>query len=234
MRTLRLIGERLPASSVAVDELCLRLRQLLVASISPERRFAIELVAREALENAVEHGCHGDPAKRLSFEFWTEGDGLRLVVEDEGEGFDVESAFTRADCGELEPCGNGLALIKAYSDSFTYEAGGRRLVASFLIEEDRIMIDESAEAVWKPGRDLTAPFVSEAKADIKKRVESSQGEFVIDLEGVEMVDSKGLGLIIATLNTLSTAGRALMIRNPAEDIVQLLKLMRLDRHLRIE
>jgi anti-anti-sigma factor len=88
-------------------------------------------------------------------------------------------------------------------------------------------------ATYSPGRDIVSSMVDEAKGEIKRLVVSSSGDFTFDLTGVEMIDSKGLGLIIATYNTLANAGRKLRIVGAIPDIVELFRVMRLDRHFDI-
>jgi anti-anti-sigma factor len=84
--------------------------------------------------------------------------------------------------------------------------------------------------VYAPGRDIVVPAVEEMKIELKQLIGSSLGDLTIDFDGVEMIDSKGLGLLIAGFNTLQAAGRKLRIARAIPDIVELLRVMRLDRH----
>jgi anti-anti-sigma factor len=90
------------------------------------------------------------------------------------------------------------------------------------------------DAVYAPHRDLVVATVHEAKDRIKALVAESEGDFTIDFDGVEMIDSKGLGLLIATCNTLSAKERRLRIINACPDIVELFQTMRLDKHFSVE
>jgi len=89
-------------------------------------------------------------------------------------------------------------------------------------------------AVYAPRRDLVAAIAAEAKDELKALVAGSEGDFTIDLEGVEMVDSKGLGLLIAACNSLAAQGRRLRVAHASADLVELFATMRLDRHFSIE
>ena len=56
------------------------------------KEFEIELALREALANAIVHGCKADPAKKI--ECTVTGDknrGILIVVRDPGPGFDIAS-----------------------------------------------------------------------------------------------------------------------------------------------
>jgi anti-anti-sigma factor len=84
--------------------------------------------------------------------------------------------------------------------------------------------------VYSPGRDIVVSTVEEMKAEIKKLLVSSSGDLTIDFSGVEMIDSKGLGLLIAVFNSLEAGGRKLRITGASPDLVDLFRVMRLDRH----
>ncbi|HSE08495.1 MAG TPA: ATP-binding protein [Nocardioidaceae bacterium] len=59
---------------------------------APEQRHALVRIAREAVSNAVRHGG----ADRVSLRLVRDQDGSRLLVEDDGKGFDVVSVSRRA------------------------------------------------------------------------------------------------------------------------------------------
>jgi anti-anti-sigma factor len=88
--------------------------------------------------------------------------------------------------------------------------------------------------VFTPGRDIVVSTVDTMKLDMKERIASSEGDFTVDLTGVEMIDSKGLGLLIAAYNTLEKSGRKFRVTGAGADIVELFRVMRLDRRFSIE
>ncbi len=56
------------------------------------KEFEIEVALREALVNAVVHGCRKDPAQSVQLSVWCDrARGMLLVVRDPGPGFDVDS-----------------------------------------------------------------------------------------------------------------------------------------------
>lgn len=89
-------------------------------------------------------------------------------------------------------------------------------------------------AVYAPRRDLVAAMAAEAKGELRALVAGSEGDFTIDLGGVDMIDSKGLGLVIATCNSLAAQKRKLRVVNASPDIIELFRTMRLDRHFSVE
>ncbi len=90
-----------------------------------------------------------------------------------------------------------------------------------------------SEVIYKPARDIVTTAVDAIKVDLRKSIDTSEGILSIDLSGVDMIDSRGLGLLIATANSLASKQRKLRIVNASSDIVELMRMMRLDRHMEI-
>ncbi len=88
-------------------------------------------------------------------------------------------------------------------------------------------------AIVKPGMDLVASMVQEFKKEMKSILEDNPEQIVINLDGVEMIDSVGIGVLIATHNTLSKLGGKLTIINASANIYGLFKTMRLDKHFAV-
>ncbi|KPA10961.1 anti-sigma-factor antagonist [Candidatus Magnetomorum sp. HK-1] len=86
----------------------------------------------------------------------------------------------------------------------------------------------------KPGKDIVASMVSDLKKELQNMIiEDGVTDLEIDLTGVEMVDSVGLGAFIATHNTLTQKNGKLTVTNASEDIFSLFRTMRLDQHFEI-
>lgn len=85
----------------------------------------------------------------------------------------------------------------------------------------------------KPGSDIIASMAEDFKKRLMKMVKQGIKDLTIDLKGVEMVDSVGLGVLIATHNSLEDVGGKLMIKNVSKDIYKLIKTMRLDQHIEV-
>jgi anti-sigma B factor antagonist len=93
---------------------------------------------------------------------------------------------------------------------------------------------EGESVIVKPGRDVVASMVNEFRDELHSLVQETSGEITIDLDGVEMVDSVGIGVIIATHNSLNKADRKLKVVNVSKEIYSLFTTMRLDRHFMVE
>ncbi|MGM0653887.1 MAG: STAS domain-containing protein [Thermodesulfobacteriota bacterium] len=90
------------------------------------------------------------------------------------------------------------------------------------------------QTIVKPGEDVVASMADAFKEELLSAVNSSQGTLVIDLDGVSMVDSVGIGVIIAAYNSLSQSNRQLKVINVAQDIYGLFSTMRLNRRFTVE
>ncbi len=90
------------------------------------------------------------------------------------------------------------------------------------------------QTIVKPGEDVVASMAVAFKGELLSAVNSSQGTLVIDLDGVSMVDSVGIGVIIAAYNSLSQSNRQLKVINVAQDIYGLFSTMRLNRRFTVE
>ncbi len=96
------------------------------------------------------------------------------------------------------------------------------------------IVNEANQTIIKPGTDVVASMAEVFKGELLSAINASQGLVVIDLAGVEMVDSVGIGVIIAAHNTLSQAGRELKVINVTKDIFGLFSTMRLNRRFIVE
>jgi anti-sigma B factor antagonist len=87
--------------------------------------------------------------------------------------------------------------------------------------------------VVKPDRDIIASATGELRNHLNELVKNGTKELVIDLEHVEMIDSVGLGLFIATYNSLNKVGGQLIVVNASDDLFGLFKNMRLDQRMNV-
>lgn len=85
-----------------------------------------------------------------------------------------------------------------------------------------------------PAQDVVASNVDELRALLLGYLEKSEHDLVVDLDQVEMIDSSGLGVLIAAQNSLKEKGSQLKVVNVSVDIMGLFKIMRLDQHFKID
>ncbi len=123
-----------------VDEL-LRLDPLLTElltewGIPEDLQSGILVAITEAVSNAIIHGNRQDPSKRvhLLVERLSGAPWLRVIVEDEGEGFDP-NAIPDPTSEErlLVESGRGVFLMRAFADEVNYQKGGRCVELKFRV-----------------------------------------------------------------------------------------------------
>ncbi|MBZ5728837.1 MAG: ATP-binding protein [Acidobacteriia bacterium] len=85
--------------------------------------FAVELLLREALANAVKHGCRYDPAKHVRCLLRWRGRRLTIAVRDEGDGFDWRAAGNDTLDG-LRTSGLGIHIFRQYATRFRFNHSG--------------------------------------------------------------------------------------------------------------
>ncbi|MDY6905703.1 MAG: STAS domain-containing protein [Thermodesulfobacteriota bacterium] len=93
---------------------------------------------------------------------------------------------------------------------------------------------DDAGITVKPQTNLVASMADEFRAELQALVREKPGQIIIDMNGVEMVDSVGIGVMIAVHNSLSKSEGILKIINADKNIYNLFKTMRLDRHFAVE
>lgn len=93
--------------------------------------------------------------------------------------------------------------------------------------------EENEKVVITPLENIVAGIVSDFRAEMKKYVDDKK-VICIDLENVEMIDSMGLGALIATHNSMQKYDKKLELFNISKDLINLMKTMRLDQHFDIK
>ena len=113
----------IPADTAAVSSVCEGVMQVVRRmKLAAGKEFEVEIALREALANAIEHGCQRDPGK--SIQCCVAGDesgDLLVVVRDPGPGFDPARV---PDPGEgpnrLRDGGRGIHLINEFMDEVRF------------------------------------------------------------------------------------------------------------------
>lgn len=236
---------RFSASLDNLDRAVAVVTDFLAGELPGARLFEAKLLTREALLNAVIHGSGRDPAKVVEIEASLSGSRLTLAVADQGPGFDWRARLDARIPEEAES-GRGVAIMRLYADGVEFSDKGDRLTLVKDLDVPRAegkrpghghgeppmseIRREGGRAVIRPGRDIVASAVEGLKTEIKDFLAVETGPVAIDLTGVDMVDSVGIGLLIATHNTLAKSGRGLALVGVGQDLAGLFRTMRLDKH----
>lgn len=108
-----------------IDDVDDRLAAYLSSQEVPVEVFAVRILLRESLLNAVTHGSGKDPSKTVHMEVKIDSDGIELDVRDSGPGFPW--CDRRKDFDILGDGGRGLALMEIYSDEMIFNDKGNHL-----------------------------------------------------------------------------------------------------------
>jgi len=82
-----------------------------------EERDNTWLAFHEAVVNAIVHGNQNDPEKKVKVTMAINPESVRLSIEDQGSGFELEQVKNcTIDCNRLEVSGRGIFLMQHYMD----------------------------------------------------------------------------------------------------------------------
>jgi serine/threonine-protein kinase RsbW len=90
--------------------------------------FAVKLALEEAMINAIKHGNKLDPGKKVHIEAIVSDREVRIIIEDEGPGFDRQTVPDPTAEENLTKCsGRGLLLMETYMTAVEYSNKGRKV-----------------------------------------------------------------------------------------------------------
>lgn len=90
--------------------------------VSADNFKRVYLCISEAVINSIEHGNKNDKNKTVSVEVHCNDAELKVIVKDEGEGFDITSLFDPTVGNNIKrESGRGIHIIKAYCDRIEFK-----------------------------------------------------------------------------------------------------------------
>jgi len=94
----------------------------------------ILVATTEAVNNAMQHGNHFDPEKKVNIEFQMQDSTIKVKVKDQGNGFDYSNLPDPTDPDNIDkPHGRGIFLMKHLADKVVFEDSGRSVELFFKI-----------------------------------------------------------------------------------------------------
>ena len=89
-----------------------------------DARMDLGLAVREAMVNAVVHGNKYNADKKVQLSIQSSMDSLRVVILDQGAGFEVKSVPDPLDVHNLmKTSGRGLLMMQTYVDELSVKKG---------------------------------------------------------------------------------------------------------------
>jgi serine/threonine-protein kinase RsbW len=119
----------IPADVAALEKVGACVNEFLASRQWPvEEVMKVELAVREALANAIRHGCRNDASKLVDCRVTLNAGELLIVVRDPGQGFDVRAVANPLERANLfKPGGRGVFLINQLMDGVEFTEGGRQV-----------------------------------------------------------------------------------------------------------
>ena len=100
-------------------------------NIQDEKFYNIMIAVTEAVNNAINHGNKLNPEKVVCFDVEADSESIKIVVKDQGEGFNPKEV---ADCLEpenlLKSSGRGVFIINELMDFATFESNSEGTTVS--------------------------------------------------------------------------------------------------------
>jgi serine/threonine-protein kinase RsbW len=133
-KTKHQFSQEYPATLKNVEQACFAIEQILEKySLLEKDRFAVELLLREALNNAVLHGCDQNPFLSFSCRLAISGCKVIIEVSDSGPGFDWRRKL-KAQPTNLDKTGRGLSIYAIYASSIEFNASGNCVTLKYFFD----------------------------------------------------------------------------------------------------
>ena len=117
----------IPSRPAAIEPVCEQIRGLLATRHLQDMEFAVEILARECLNNAILHGNQGVANARVNFGMRIGKKLIRLRVTDQGPGFDWRSVVRHGLPAESAVDGRGLTLTSLYAWRIAFNGRGNQV-----------------------------------------------------------------------------------------------------------
>lgn len=116
----------IPSTRAATEAVCQELLEAVqMRGYDAQELFGVHLALEESFMNAIQHGNHADPVKRISVESLITPEKIDISITDEGTGFNPEGLPDPRQGNNLYKCsGRGVLLIRAYMDVVEYNERG--------------------------------------------------------------------------------------------------------------
>ena len=119
-RTLKI---NIKATLQNVDRFCEKAEKLLRKNNLDDYIFAVKMLLREVLTDAVIHGCKMNPDLEIKSCFKILEDCVMIVVEDSGDGFDWK-AQKKKEYNSSSDSGRGFLILDKYASEYEYNETG--------------------------------------------------------------------------------------------------------------
>lgn len=228
----------IPASYKDVDLFCKKVEEAIKKKSMDEELFGLQLMLREGLINAVKHGCSNDYSLKIDCSLKIYDNEYIIEIEDPGNGF--YGGVTMQKVCLKDTSGRGLSIIQKYSSSFFFNDKGNKLTIRKSLNNgelamgENIVVRDGSQGILKLESSLVASVVYDLRELVNNNIKDGLIELTIDLKGISVVDSMGIGFLVSAHNSLLKLDGRLEVINVIGEIMDLFKSMRLDQHFSLK
>lgn len=194
----------------------------------------------EAFTNVVKHGAGGGPAPDVEIEIEPQPDRLTIRLKDFGEPFDL-AAVPTPDLDRLPESGLGVHILKSWMDDVSYQKGDgapANPTANVLSMTKRLgdfsRTDDGDRTVLRIAGVLDAITAPNIRRTIDALVAEKRMSIAVDLSGLRMIDSSGVGVIVSLYKRCKAFGGDVSVAGLRDQPLSIFKLLRLDRVFPLE
>ncbi len=195
-----------------------------------------EGMIRELTANALEHGCKGLSEPRVEVETRCSRNYFKVIVEDNGKGFDVQQELARdaaSAAGLAHPRGRGLFTVKKLADQLEFNDKGNRVSAMLGKERFDVGVDEttalSAGGVGKIGvikveGSIDGHTFGKFASTIEDSISRDLVGLIVDLSDCRYMSSVGIGTLCEACATVEEVGGRLVVVGVQRRVCDVLEL----------
>lgn len=186
--------------------------------------------AGEAFTNVVLHGDNPAGAE-VEIEIELEVDRLTVRLKDHGKPFDL-NAVAPPDLDRVPESGLGVHIMKSWMDEVSYERGREdhpnvlsmsRRLGEFTRSDDgdrsTLRVEGVLDAVTIPG----------IRRTLEALIAEHRKEIVLDLSGLRLIDSSGIGVIVSLHKRSKAYGGRVRLTGLKDQPLAIFKLLKLER-----
>ena len=193
----------------------------------------LNLVLRELVNNAIEHGNQNAEEKKVDCTVTHLGrKRFKIEIQDQGNGFDHRAIDWEIPLDPRQTRNRGFALINTFSDQIKFNEKGNSITVFMNLTRD---IDfhlnrQEGMLIITPGGNITASEEKRFRALLESLLEEGIHHFRFDFKYVEDIDSVSLSVMIVFSKMLTKLEEwKLEIIHLNQDLRKLFQLTRVDR-----
>lgn len=193
-------------------------------------------ILRELGENAIEHGCRGDPDLQARARCIVGASYVRIIVEDDGPGFDLDATLENLKKQVAGPSrrGRGLILVESFADHLRHARSGNRIEAVLRREAVRLNIEVPSRTEYGFHGDivvvkLAGSLDSANLPDVEKMLNTLVMEgwtrIVMNAAEVDYISSLGVGVFLSFQSKLENCAGMMVLAAPSVAVRQVLNVL---------